>query len=129
MGLNNPPASPEYKGAEANTERTLAANNTYTKKKEIQLARCGSYQIKFDLKKVFSTGPNAQIYKNGAGVGTERTATDAYVTFTETIANWIPGDLCQLYIKTGGADASRVVYIKNFSVYATAPLADTIILD
>ena len=92
------------------------ANVTYTKKKEIRLARSGSYRIKFDLKASgeLHTG-YGRVYRNGAAVGTEQSqANITYVNKSEDIVGWTMGDLCQLYIKGGGAVETG--YAQNFRV-------------
>lgn len=74
----------------------------FTKKKEIQLLRGGTLRVKFDL---MSNNPSklayAQVYKNGVAEGTlQSTISTTYVTISEDLAGWVPGDLVQLYIKT-----------------------------
>jgi hypothetical protein len=80
----------------ADTER-FTALTSYTKLKEIRLGKAGTLRIKFDA---MGDGFRARIYRNGAAVGTERTLTVSYQTFSEDISGWSVGDLCQLYART-----------------------------
>jgi hypothetical protein len=96
---------------------TMSAT-TYTKYKEIRLARGGSYRVKFDLK-----GGNAivyaRVYLNGTAHGTEQSDdTLAYVTKSEDLAGFSTGDLIQVYgHKNAAPDAAGL--LKNFRIYST----------
>ena len=82
------------------TVRTESAG-VFTKKKEIQMLRGGALRVKFDLMSD-NTAKLAygQVYKNGVAEGTlQTTNSTTYVTFTEELAGWAPGDLVQLYVK------------------------------
>lgn len=94
------------------TER-ITTSTTYIKLKEIKVRWSGTYRIKFDLYNTGGTG-NAQLYKNGAAIGTERTATGTETTYSEDIA-LVVGDLIQVYVKypTGGND----VRVNDFRIY------------
>jgi hypothetical protein len=77
------------------------AQTSMTKVKEIRISRSGAYRVKFDLRALLSGNVYGQVYRNGAAVGTLRsTASTTFVTFSEEIAGWSPGDLCQLYART-----------------------------
>lgn len=99
-----------------NSEATTT-NTSYTKLKTLTL---GSYlkpnrtlRLKFDLKASSSTS-YARIYRNGSPMGTERiTSSVTYVTYSEDISGWNPGDAIELYVKsTAGNTAS----IQNFRI-------------
>lgn len=100
---------------------------TYTKIKEISLGRNGNIRVKFQLK---TNNPSfaayAQIYKNGAAIGTERSATSInYIEYSEDINNLAAGDLIQLYIKSAGATA----YARNFRVCVANPMVSASSVD
>jgi len=71
----------------------------YTKKKEAQIKKAGTYRISFQL----ATGneayfAKARIYKNGTAVGTLRTTySTTWVEYTEDITFTL-NDYCQLYL-------------------------------
>jgi len=99
----------------ASAVRTESAG-VLTKKKEIQMLRGGALRVKFDL---MSDNPAklayGQVYKNGVAQGTlQSTNSTTYVTFTEDLAGWVPGDLVQLYIRT--ETAGFVASASNFRV-------------
>ena len=105
----------------ADTAR-LTSNAAYTLLKEIEIDKIGGdLRIKFDLRADQpSTAPGAygQIWKNGAAIGTERTDnTGNYVTFSEDLTGFLPGDLIQIYAKKGTAVVSA--YVQNFRIYGT----------
>jgi len=103
--------------AYADTEGT-GATTVYVKKKEIVLDFGGAVRIKFDLKHSGSGTTYGRIYRNGVAVGTERSTTsDTYVTFSEDISGWSPGDLCQLYIKQASNPNADW---RNFRLYSSA---------
>ena len=88
---------------------------TPVKRKELTSNVSGALRIKFDLSGVDG---HAQIYRNGAAVGTERTISNiSYSTFSEDISGWSQGDLIQLYVwwVNNGTSAA----IRNFRVYGT----------
>lgn len=96
-------------------------NGSYTKKKEIYIPRTGTYRIKFTLNG--NTGPvhgHGRIYRNGVAVGTERSTQSASgVEFSEDIAGWSPGDLCQLYLYHHVNGTASAI---NFRIYAATCL-------
>lgn len=91
----------------------------------IECARPGRLTVDFDLKAL--TGPNTvfgKIYVNGAPIGAERsTPSFTFVTFSEIIDNLKPGDLIQLFLKSGDgilqADAQAFILKSNFYEIAT----------
>ncbi len=99
------------------TEQTLAATD-YTKYKETRLDSIppATIRIKFDLK----SGTPAQnaygkLYRNGTAIGTEQSeATGAWVTFSEDISGFKPGDLLQLWTKKAGSGSCQY---RNFRLY------------
>jgi len=91
---------------------------TWTKVKETRVVRNGTLRVKFDFRDSFNAGNDfckARVYRNGSPVGTERSSTCAYVTYSEDIAGWESGDLCQLYVYS--YDMSRHALVKNFRLY------------
>ena len=123
-GLNSKPISgfPRIAGdvvlASAATERT-DNSGVMTKAKEVQELRGGTLRLKFDMKTDnVGVAANAQVYCNGAPVGTLHTTSSlSYVSFSEDVSGWFPGDLVQLYIKT--ATAPFTAFVKNFSLCAS----------
>ena len=79
----------------ADTER-FTSNTSYTKLKEIQIARGGSTRIDFDMHQSGGGTAYARIYVNGAAFGTEQTTGSAvYVTKSETISGLNANELVQ----------------------------------
>ncbi len=116
----------DYLVAEADKEKSTS-NTSYTKMKEIVIARKGSLRIKFDMKGSGVT-VYGRIYKNGSPIGTERSTYGvSYTTYSEDISNWDIGDLCQLYTRTG--NVSYPAYIRNFRVYSGEPIVEVVTLD
>lgn len=95
-------------------------NGTYTKVKEIKLAKGGALRVKFDLKK---SGPSAttvygKIYRNGVAFGTEQTSTSTtFETQSEDLDGWIEGDLLQLYVH-GLVSPQTQCTTQNLRLYA-----------
>lgn len=113
--------------AHASTEESIAVGS-YTKYKEITLAKGGTYTIKFDLKAVAPDGTAfGKIYVNGSGTGTERsTALTDYQTYTEDISALRVGDLLQFYGYKTGEGAN----MRNFQIYERGILGThTVTLD
>lgn len=114
--------------AQATTARAID-NLSYTKKKEIVLARGGTLRIKFDL--TFSSGPaglRGRVYRNGSAVGTEQNiGTYTTTTFSEDIGGWVTGDLCQLY--TYRVDSSDSGTVSNFILNSLIPTTEYVSLD
>lgn len=97
----------------APTERTTTAS-TYTKLKEINITKAGTYKISFDLKGDGTTG-YARIYVNGVAVGTEQSKSDTtYSTYSQNIT-LSANDNVQLYAKGSGVNT---VYIRNLNIDA-----------
>lgn len=97
---------------------------SYTKAKEIKLARGGTFRVKFDMKgQTTDCTVYARIYRNGVAVGTVQSmATTTYVTKSEDIAGWTRGDLLQLYQK--GCNPSNCL-CKNLRLYTLNPIAES----
>jgi len=92
-------------------------SSSYVKVKEIQIARYGTLTVKFDLQRVGGDNGYGRIYRNGVAVGTEQVETTGnWVTKTENIAGWSPGDLCQLYVHK--TSTSNLNY-RNFRIYSS----------
>ena len=103
------------------TERT--ANGTaYKLVKSLKVTRAGALRIKFDLHRgVYLTTGYGQIYRKRGGVstavGTEQTnTTEVYVTKSEDISGWLPGDEVELWVHHSAA--GRDAYTKNFRLYS-----------
>lgn len=83
-----------------------------------------SLRIKFELLTPNGTTYcSGQIYRNGNAVGTFQTTwSTSYVTYSEDISGWGPGDLVQLY---GMNDNPAVGFsMRNFRVYVTDDTTD-----
>jgi len=105
----------------ADTERTETAT-TYTKKKEIKYNEInGSIQVSFDFKDA-GAPTVARVYINGSPVGTERTSTSSYVTYTQT-HSVSTDDLVQLY--ADAQSAGRTAYVRNFRLQYTKSIEPT----
>jgi hypothetical protein len=89
--------------------------------KEFVIGKGGELRIKFDL--IGATGsPVAhsagQIYRNGSPVGTLRSTTNlSWVTYSEDISGWSPGDLVQLYVYDINGTGGGVGACRNFRMY------------
>lgn len=113
----------------ADTSRAVTALS-YTKAKEIIVARHGTLTIKFSMTDNAADGIAiiGRIYRNGSAVGTERTLDAATTTeYSEDISGWVNGDYCQVYLKrdAGLAGAS----VSNFRIYATKPTTELVTTD
>ncbi len=103
----------------ANDGANQHSNSSYTKAKETEIVKGGVLRIKFSM--YTTAAPEAatgKIYRNGSPVGTEQTTNDTNPgeEFSEDIAGWSKGDLCQIYSHgTGGGGA---VNIHSFRIYA-----------
>lgn len=112
----------------SNEEGTLS-DTTLVKKKEFVLAAGGTLRIKFDMRVDASATPahDGRIYRNGAAVGTLHTASSTtYVTYSEDIAGWSAGDLCQLYVRV---HVSATQYYRNLRLYSGSRFQNVSILD
>ena len=91
---------------------------TYEKKMEIKLLRAGAYRIKFNIG---SSDPSfltyGKIYRNGEAVGTERSNGGGGVEFSEDIAGWSAGDLCQVYIHKPDPSDTETFTVYSFHIY------------
>ncbi len=86
-------------------------SETYEKVAEIQLGQGGSVRVLAGLSVYPESGSTAygRVYRNGAPVGAEWTATtDNLEAFSQDIGGWMPGDACQLYMKTNDSGAEGV---------------------
>jgi len=86
----------------------------FTKYQEYTINKAGTYTIKFVIGNTDLGGArtHGQIFRNGVAVGTDQSVTNTFTEFSESIAGWSSGDLCQLYmymdsgsgiVGTGGA--------------------------
>ena len=98
----------------SSTVRTTAST-TYTFLKAILCTRNGTVKTSFQLKASTNVWiAYGKIYKNGSGVGTERTDTSgSYTTFTQDFTV-VPGDVLQIYAKVNSAEATA--YVQNFKI-------------
>ena len=102
------------------TERT-AWGTTYKLVKSLKVTRAGALRIKFDLLNEYLTTAYGRIHRKRGGVstavGTEQTnTTDAYVTKSQDISGWLPGDEVELWAHS--STAAGGVYVKNFRLYS-----------
>jgi len=107
-----------------------STNTTYTKVKEIRIARAGTLRVKFNQStQAVETTAYARVYRNGVAVGTEYTTnlTGGGVDRSEDISGWSSGDLCQIYLKT--TNAIHNSYCKNFRVCCSVPSTSQLITD
>lgn len=98
----------------SNDPQKQSSSTPWVKHKEIVIAQSGTIRVSFDLRgqseKVYG-----RIYRNGSPIGTQRSCTTSWATFSEDISGWSPGDLLQLYARSEYAD--WVVYTKNLRLY------------
>ncbi len=81
-------------------------SETYEKVVEFVLGQGGAVRAMAAFSAFTDSGATAygRIYRNGVAVGAEwSTTTDNYEEFSQDIGGWMPGDLCQLYMKTSDA--------------------------
>jgi hypothetical protein len=97
----------------ANTERSTSSAS-FTKLKEFLVPGGGVFRVLFDLRSDTGSGNAlARIYRNGVEVGTQQASVGtSYSTFTEDLGGWLPGDLCQLYVRQNGG----VAFVRNFKI-------------
>ena len=103
----------------ANESEKSTNSSSYVRLKRTRVQLGGNIRIKFDMRTSNTTYyVYGQIYKNGTAIGSSRsTKSDAYVTFSQDIANWSAGDYAELYAKVDGAS----VYCRNFNLYRKFP--------
>ena len=90
------------------------SETTMTKLKEIVITRTGNLRIKFSLRAISGT-VYAQIYKNGAPVGTLRTKISSeWEEYSEDISGWDINSFCQLYGRISSLTGS--LEVKNFHI-------------
>lgn len=99
-------------------ESTDGSGN-WTRVKEIRVVRTGTLRIRHDHRTSTNGAPGSysrsRIHRNGVAVGIERIyRSTTYTTFSEDIAGWSPGNLCQLYIRSYGGET---VYVRNFRIH------------
>lgn len=112
----------------ADTERS-GVETSYTKYKEIVVARTGTLRIKFDLR-AQGAGDSVRgiIYRNGASEGVEKTTIGAsWETHTDdTVTTWVAGDTCELWLKRV---SGTTWYARNFRLYSGSMLQELVNLD
>lgn len=103
------------------TERT-SYGTTYKLVKSLKVTRAGALRIKFDLHSgEYLTTGYGRIHRKRGGestaVGTEQTNTTAsYVTKSQDISGWLPGDEVELWAHHSAALGAA--YVKNFRLYS-----------
>lgn len=106
------------------TLRTHTGDTSTVKIKESTIYMPGTYTIKFDAKFDAAGGGNgnARVYKNGVALGTNRSLTTGFVTYSEDLGTFAIGDLVQVF--GGNTAAASTVSVQNFRLYgAWAPQA------
>ncbi|MDO9534773.1 MAG: hypothetical protein Q7J85_05455 [Bacillota bacterium] len=110
-------------------ESAIISVRTWTKVKEIVVARIGALRIRFTLKKngAGTAAVYGRIYRNGVAVGAQQSRSESGVTeFSEDISSWAPGDLCQIYAY--GYNADHTASITNFRLYSMYRQAEGVTL-
>lgn len=104
----------------SNDAEKETGEDPYTKIKEMALnAPLSACRLKFDLIKVGVAGAAfAKIYKNGVAIGTERTATETYVTHSEDFTDWLKDDLIQIYARMP-SPSTMTPKVKNMRICYT----------
>ena len=105
-----------------NASATEKSTNSLTavKLKEVKLdyAFTGSIRITFDMKRDIGYVGHAQIYRNGAAIGTDQTTTsttDDNKSQDFTGITWAVNDLIQLYGWMSAGGGSYIVYVNDFN--------------
>lgn len=100
------------------TLRTHTGDTSTVKIKESTVYMPGTYTIKFDAKFDAAGGGtgNARVYKNGVALGTNRSLTTGFVTYSEDLGTFAIGDLVQVF--GGNSAAASTVSVQNFRLYA-----------
>jgi hypothetical protein len=107
-------------GGIAATERTISANSSYAKIKELYpVLRSGTVSVSMEIKGQYGDHAAARIsiFKNGSLVGTERAVTASYVVHAEDIAVSV-GDVIQVY---GKDNQNGTQYVKNLKILCSNP--------
>lgn len=107
----------------ANTQATYTSDDTYQKKKEIQVFRSGTYRVKFDLKGNADFTAYGRVYKDDVAYGTEQSVAapnSTFQTFSEDLV-FKAGDKVQLYTKTANTYS---VSQRNFRLYFDKTIAN-----
>jgi hypothetical protein len=116
-----------YNLAQANTER-YTANTSYTKLKEIRVARGGQINAYFELK-TSNAGDivYGRVYVNGVAAGAEYNSTsETYAPHNDNISVDV-GDLVQLYAKR--VVTATQAYVRNFRIRALYPETIGVVTD
>ena len=89
---------------------TSGGNGT---KKAVYLGKGGALRISFAT--YSSQSATARIYRNGSPVGTNRTCSGGYVTYSEDISGWSANDVCSVVC----ASDAHSPFVKEFRIYAS----------
>jgi len=104
--------------ASADTEE-YTDSLTYELKKAITIPGGGTIRVKFDLR--IQNSDNAaygRVYHNGVAIGTEQVCTSMeYVTYSEDISGFYPGDSVQLYVHRQSETPPASAFCRNFRFY------------
>lgn len=111
----------------AHDDEETTTSGTYVKMKTMTLdyIPCTTLRISFDIHGT-DTGPgaHAKIYRNGAGVGTERQkGQGAYETFIENISGWSAGDTLELWMYEEGGNSNA--YCQNFRILGSRGITNS----
>ena len=110
----------------SNDTSSSSTSTSYVKVREILIPCFGYFRVKFDLAAQESDPPGGihntaygRIYKNGVALGAEQSKTGdtSFVTLSEDLSGFKPGDLLQLYVKQVANGGANTVYYKNFRLY------------
>lgn len=97
------------------TERMVQGADGNVKVKEVKLdVDIPACRIKFDAK-TDTAGRDAQVFKNGSGIGTTWDLTTSYQTYSEDFTCFVAGDLIQIYFIPG--TGAPKCWVKNMRFY------------
>jgi|GEM_PF-2801635 len=102
-------------------------STTYAKIREALVPRGGTISVEFLFQ--CASGGKARVYRNGTGVGTERTlegGSHGYNSyFIEAVASWSPGDLLQVYAYS--PSSFMEAYVNSFNLRVANPIDPVLI--
>ncbi|HUV59140.1 MAG TPA: hypothetical protein VMW09_03405 [Desulfatiglandales bacterium] len=109
----------------SDAEKIVAGNGTWRLMKSIRIAKSGTLRIKFDCHGEAADRPAYfKVYRNDSPVGTQQAPASAtYVTKSEDIAGWSPGDTCQVY----SYENAYSCYLQNFRLYTAYYFEESVI--
>ena len=102
----------------------ISSGTVLAKKKEIVVNGDGTLRIKFDIRSHSVGGSQVfRIYRNGGAVGTQRTASASWVTWSEDIAGWSVGDTCELWGRKDVGGGGANVWFRRLRLYSDTPFS------